>query len=249
MNGQPPPLEKAYWISQVMLVAVLGIGGILVAIFTLIDLNENVVETRIQAAAVAAQAKTAQQEFELSQRPWVSISEIAIESLGFAYQVGDGSITVSATLSNSGHSVARDSRFRVLFITDVGKTNYRTEEKDLCAQVEAPHEAEGIAIFPDETVSESSSTVMGREEIKKSRKMRTALNPENKHATPLLLVACIDYKSTVSDENFHTHYAFLVSYQARVFNIGGLGTANESQNDHDKESHKDDLILMDVTAD
>jgi hypothetical protein len=50
-NNQPPYLEKGYWISQIIL-AVLGIGGIAIALYTLSSLRDQAADEKVQANAV-----------------------------------------------------------------------------------------------------------------------------------------------------------------------------------------------------
>jgi hypothetical protein len=215
---QTRPYAYAYLASQYLILLVAA-GGIGVAISSLRSLNQSVDAANRQAVAAATQARTAQQEFELSERPWVAVDRITLleaptwETLQGPRILGRPEqrtfinlhAKIAYRLNNFGKSPAIKtfSEAQATFTEDWTAKNY---EKPLgameitCAGAEAESRkagnstkqfSEGAAIFPQVPLDQNDESSAGL--------------PENlKQIDHIWIVACVAYQDGITQRIHHT---------------------------------------------
>jgi hypothetical protein len=107
---------------------------------------------------LAVQLSESHRQFELSERPWVSASNFSItDPLKFWGHAGLGIMGVSASLNNSGHSVATNVVFRVFLVAQYGDVKQR--EREVCAPLSGKdaENASGDVLFPNQPVVKTVS--------------------------------------------------------------------------------------------
>jgi hypothetical protein len=156
--------------------------------------------------AATSQAKTAQQEFKASQRPWVSLS-VTAEIL---FIRGDNVWLqpTSITMVNYGHSVAKNVRYRPWLIAEERETS---KECETSTDVRA---GEGQILFPSEVGKGTFDAIdySGLQAELKKTSTRGSIS--------FRLIGCVLYSSTIDDLPHYTR----VSYWVRAKDvIGGPG--------------------------
>ena len=142
--------------------------------------------TRKATEAAVSQAKTAAQEFNSSQRPWL---EFHINSWSPIWISKNGAfeLKVTGVIKNVGHSIAKNVYFYPIAIPDSKRNLHECEVPKDPVQRKAYEQDAGYVIFPDETgtVTMPAFSVVSLD-------------------TPggFLVVSCVRYRSTVDDE-FH----------------------------------------------
>jgi len=126
------------------------------AFFALILLYRTEIDTRTQAQAALTAAQTAQEELELSERPWVSIEPTISEPLTFRSD-GGAEISFTERLENFGQGVAK-AVFPMQEILPMGLTNFepilaeRDRMCDAVRLVKVPKRASGYVLFPKQAL-------------------------------------------------------------------------------------------------
>jgi hypothetical protein len=98
--------DCTYLATQIV-IAVFASAGVIVAICSLDSLNRSVTSANQQAQAAAGQAQVAQQQYEASERPWVTISKTQADGL-----TDDHRMKMRFELINSGASPASHVFFK-----------------------------------------------------------------------------------------------------------------------------------------
>jgi hypothetical protein len=192
-------LEQGYWISQIVL-AVIGAVGIVVALWTLSDLNRTAYDTHRQANDADTQAKTAQQEFELSERPWLFVGAVKLGGLTYDKDV----LRFSAVfrIRNIGHSPAAKAILKVdLIPLRVKEVQTFSEpfrhQKQMCSQPESRSKStfEGgdytFTLLPGQWTEKNAFMVISPQDRKQAEWIPFGSN--NKPIITLFMVGCVDY--------------------------------------------------------
>jgi hypothetical protein len=110
----------------------------------------NVQLTKISTNAQVEQAKTANKEYEASERPWVTASYQPIATEPLQFSQSDIATLVAVTVSNVGHSVAQSVQFRNFFIPTLSETGHECDDPEK-GPVSNPRLRAGTIILPGET--------------------------------------------------------------------------------------------------
>lgn len=218
--------ERYFYLgTQAALVVITGIG-IAVALYSLSDLNQNVAETHKQAIAAATQAAIAQQEFELSERPWVSVEPAQISDLTFD---GNGAhFSVVFVIKNIGHSPAAHSRLEAQLIIPEAANFVREplqHQKELCDKLRSSKdglEFNTSTLFPDITRPIKADLSVNAIELQKG--VDDLQKEQNVKTRPflmnLLVVGCVDYQFEFQKGNHQTGFIYSLRRIDPTTNVG-----------------------------
>lgn len=162
-----------------------------VGLFGLVGLLFTLAQTRISTEAVKKQ-------FELSERPWVSVDLVAIRPLVFE---GDSiaSVWVQFAMKNLGHSPAHSAQLRFQVVEVPDRSKGYTVQNDLCVSTFSNHESVGTrhAIMPGEQV-------MQLEQLKAIVPFARKKDPQipGRSLLSVAIVGCVEYEFTFA-EGFH----------------------------------------------
>lgn len=144
--------------------------------------------------AAINQAETARQEFESSQRPWISLSA---ETSAIQWGPKNAIVVSIGTLTNLGHSVATRVSYHP-FLVQVGK-NFRGDEckSEAEAYHKDPHKSknDGIVLFPNQAAKLRWPTIT-----------EIAPGPD----FDLFLIGCVVYDSPTDDQAHFTEVQYRV---------------------------------------
>jgi hypothetical protein len=178
------------------------IGTGVVSLLGLGILYGSLVLTRKATNAAISQAKTAQSEFESSQRPWVSVSVVGVGKLF----IRDNMMYISPTVfiaRNSGHSVAENVSYHG-YIVPSDKENGSECDEAAQAIKSAGKYPIGSVIFPGDEVK---GTLNAFDFGKVDEEFRTSSTPGTMAPR---LVACIVYTSPVDKLPHYTRVVYWI---------------------------------------
>ena len=165
-----------------------------------------------------SQTKTAREQLELSERPWIKVN-FTIGSQGFAFQEGGAQLPLQAHFQNVGHSVATSAFINVkMFLADDANGIFKQPLKrqhELCdpivrQPVNDPKIGDmTLTIFPGDTDSSMVYGVgVGKEELE-SAKNAAPKAPGGKRILPII-VGCADYQYGTSERHHQTRFIYEV---------------------------------------
>jgi hypothetical protein len=156
----------------------------------------------VSTHAATSQAKTAQREFELSQRPWVSVSVVAVGKLFIRANMMYISPTVFIA-RNSGHSVAENVSYHGYIVPSDKENGGECDEAAQAIKSSGKYPI-GSVIFPgDEVKGMPDAFDFGRVD----EEFRTSSTPG---AMAPRLVACIVYTSPVDRLPHYTRAVYWI---------------------------------------
>jgi hypothetical protein len=158
------------------------------------------------------QANTSQREFELSERPWVYVTNLKVtQPLQFVGNVAApmlATMGIGADLKNHGQSIALDVRCQMALVAE--DINLKEQEKRTCEPLSTvANGGESSAIFPDESVPIGKGDMMRASEIQKSMAIWKKLNSKATELIPLMII-CVDYQFSFSKEHHFSRYSYRI---------------------------------------
>jgi hypothetical protein len=205
-----------YLATQIVIATVAAIG-IPVAICSLLSLNKSVKAANRQAQSAATQANTAQQEFVMSERPWVSINLGDFGDLRFSSD-GSPSITVRWTLKNTGHSPAGYTHIEWKIVPirfDEVFSAPSPAQKKLCLplRTHAKPDFDAFTLFPDSSTERQQSVSISAEDVRNQE--NGATNRDYNRAT-FFVLGCVDYRFEFETGHHQTGFVYELSkYELR----------------------------------
>jgi hypothetical protein len=160
------------------------------------------------------QLKAMQNQFELTDRPWIKVEPQVASPITFT---GEGSLNVSATfvLDNVGHSVATDVTVQAnVFAPKRGKeelTEPLERQKKLCEKVE-PNPLT-ITLFPGDVKQPSGSWQISRQDIEANimpSQPGEILHPPGRRILPVFLYGCVDYRFSTLPKHHQTGFIYSI---------------------------------------
>lgn len=176
------------------------------------DLHTSAEAAKDAAKAADASAKTAQQQLEMSERPWMSAEFFINQPIEFQPN-GDIGAQVHAIIKNIGHSVATDVRL-ILGADPEGKGLWFTEipkaQKEMCEvwrNVKFPSDTGSFTtLFPGEAYTENESFVVTRKQIDK---VQVQDRSSGKNViTGIALFGCVEYKFAFAPGYHQTGFSY-----------------------------------------
>jgi hypothetical protein len=190
-------------------IVLITLGGVALALFTLRALNKSVSAANRQADAAATQARTAQKEFELSERPWISADPIQFSDLTFD-KSGYGHFTIRFLFKNTGHSPAPGTHIEAQLIPIKFDRIFKEpleRQKKLCGDARTPKTASEFAaftLFPGDQTTREAGMSMSPGDIKNaeypSTKGRSFIVP--------IIVGCVDYQFEFASGHHQTGFIY-----------------------------------------
>jgi hypothetical protein len=165
------------------------------------------------ANAAEQTVKTAMQELELTDRPWV---DAAISLNGpFTFNVNGANIQLKIEMRNTGHTPAVATQTRPLTTIGIRSGDAADHVDKLCevakqAVLKFPYF--GIALFPNATFQEQMSVGIGKEDIEKHSR-----DSPGKIMLPSVII-CIAYRPT-----FDSVFVYKTAY---IYDLYKLDSAN-----------------------
>jgi hypothetical protein len=140
-------------VTQVIM-ALATVVGIVVALRTLNDLNQNIADSHTQAVAAATQAATSKRQLELSQRPWIAVDSVDYLPSPLPKRGEKKSlypVSIKATFKNYGSTVANDAKVIMRASCQIadGEDWLSETAKDICS--ESTRGMKLKAVFPNKT--------------------------------------------------------------------------------------------------
>jgi hypothetical protein len=202
--------ERRFYLGTQSALVVITAFGIAIAVCTLRSLNRSVSASIDQAHSAATQACIAQQEFELSERPWVSVVPTRFTDLVF--DKNGAHIGVTFSLENSGHSPADhvDLEAQLLPLKAENFVSYGlNRQKEICgvlrAKTDEKIEFGTFSLFPNVAIPKSLNLSVGSTEITNAEQHQ---GPKP-FLISMLVVGCVDYRFEF--ESGHHQTGFLYS--------------------------------------
>jgi hypothetical protein len=191
-------------------IVLITLGGIALALFTLRALNKSVSAANRQADAAATQAQTARQEFELSERPWVSADPIQFSDLTFDKTAGH--FTIRFLLKNTGHSPAAhahiEAQLTPIKVDQIFKEPLE-RQKQLCDAARYRNttgEFAAFTLFPGGQTTRDVVMSMAQADIANAE-----FRPPNTKERPFIvpiIVGCIDYQFEFKPGHHQTGFLY-----------------------------------------
>jgi hypothetical protein len=161
------------------------------------------------------QTGTAQQELELSKRPWVFADIMLAKDL--TYNVNGANITLRFVLHNIGNSPAAATWVNLVAFDMMfeGKSSPIDEQRKLCDPMRTykpdPH-AVGFTIFPGQIIQQDISTSISGKEINEVNAaiLRLIKKPISNFRSRLypMIVGCIDYQFEFAPGHHQTPFMY-----------------------------------------
>jgi hypothetical protein len=205
--------ERDYWRRSLrkqrnlniitFLAAVAGLSGIWVLWGTL-------KATKDQASAAKTQTQTAQQEFELSERPWVSADPIQFSDLTFDKTAGH--FTIRFLLKNTGHSPAAHTHIEAQLIPIKFDQIFKEpleRQKQLCDAARnrtTSSEFAAFTLFPSGQTMKDAGMSMAQADIANAE-----FRPPNTKERPFIvpvIVGCVDYQFEFKSGHHQTRFLY-----------------------------------------
>jgi len=171
------------------------------------------------AAQAARQTELIQAQLELEHRPWIAVDVIANSPIVFDDR--GCSLTCKFTLTNVGHSVAKNvslwTDFAILGVDN--PTEVRDRLSDIMKQPQNEKSDYGWLLFPNQKAVEHRGVIAIPERIQKALDIHIFQG----HPTWIgfHLVGCVDYPSPLNPKKRHqTSFVYNISYIER--NTGNL---------------------------
>jgi len=211
--------ERDYWRRSLrkqrnlnvitFLAAIAGLAGIWVLWGTLKTAKD-------QATAAKTQTQTAQQEFELSERPWVYFANVALVK-PLTYDPNGAQISLQFSLKNIGHSPAAATWINLTAFAEHAP-DFITEQKKLCDPIRSyppSSHAIGYTIFPGQEIVLGETVYVPRKQIEAEVAYWTNRfkNAKGKTTIPLfpVVVGCVDYRFEFAPGHHQTPFVFTIS--------------------------------------
>ncbi len=209
--------EKSYRLSKnQFIVAVITL--IVLAAYTAIaayqacQMRKATKATQDAAAAAQSAAKTASNQLELTERPWMKIDFFINQPLEFQPN-GDLGVQFHDAMSNVGHSVALNVRL-VLEAEPEGKglwfNEVPKEQEEICetwrqvSSIHIPNQTSQITLFPnDQPWIENGSFVISKAQIDKVKVTGT---DGREFITGISIFGCVDYAFSFTDKHHQTGF-------------------------------------------
>jgi len=140
-------------------------------------------------------------EFEMSQRPWVSAAATVIEPFTYRHEPNGTSISLLYTLTNVGHSPAQNVWINPLTFPEM--TDVDAASKEACKDTPPPPGAKrilGFTLFPNETIQVQWGSDISKGTIDK---LNSEYGREIKVWVPTI-VTCVGYRSPTGEGIHHT---------------------------------------------
>jgi hypothetical protein len=213
-------------------------------------MSNTLTEIQKQTPEVQRQAKAAQDQLELTNRPWIKILSAApvgnkppVTSIHFAEVNITGADPAKFGIGfeydlqgkNVGQSPALNARyFGEVYVAPRGKYgNFAIEEKRFCELANSYHksvEHGGTAIFPGDPYTGGGGGVSGAI-TKEAIIVNPDGGPKGQYVMPVL-IGCVDYQFQSSNQHHQTRFAYEIFHTPNVggspyFLIGKGVIANE----------------------
>jgi hypothetical protein len=164
---------------------------------------------KASADAAESAANIAQQQLEMSERPWLVTEYTPSAPLKFTAD-GGATFGVEGKVANIGHSVALDVHDNPLItIQEVGveMMHPTVKQKEVCDQIrdtreKLPNFADGDTLFPGQFSLENMPLNFSRDDIEKAR------IPKTDTIWGLVIIGCVDYKFSFSPKHHQTAYVY-----------------------------------------
>jgi hypothetical protein len=174
------------------------------------ELRTSAEAARDAARAADASAKIAQQQLEMSERPWVVTQYAPNAPLEF---MADGSATfaVLGKITNIGHSVAlyvHDTPLITLEENSVAMLHPTDTQSDVCDRIRDMGERfpdlahHGDTLFPGDSAYENMPLRFTKDQIAKARLGKTDT------FWGLVIIGCVDYTFSFSPKHHQTGYVY-----------------------------------------
>lgn len=151
---------KRYLCTQ-MAIVFTTLGGIFVAICTLLVLNKNVAETRRQATAAATEAKIASDQFEATERAWVGVDSVEVKDLT---RMPDGSYSFSLFVNGKNFGHAPATNIKVAWDIATSPDELAKKASTICKGRKFGVLTTDVTLFPDKTFPFILGTSEGQSE-------------------------------------------------------------------------------------
>jgi hypothetical protein len=158
--------------------------------------NRSAKASEDSAKSSADSAKAAIQQFEVSERPWVFITNSQLVS-PLVFDESGAHVTLRFYLKNSGHSPALNVQVRPeLFVWTNGNSPTAEREK-VCNPQGPPPETPGTVLFPDTVTPQDITVMVSREDMEKSAKQKEGI-------ILTVPIVCIAYRPAFKDARYST---------------------------------------------
>jgi hypothetical protein len=144
---------KSLILGSQIVMAIVTVVGVVIAVCTLKDIDKNVTDSHTQAVAAATQAQTAlidaqtaQQQLELSERPWLKVDANIHAPLDFTKN--QVCVVITWNISNVGHSPAQRVEVK-MGIGEELRQNPIQVQKEVCDTI---YPFGQTTVFPDDPV-------------------------------------------------------------------------------------------------
>lgn len=178
---------------------VVGFFGLMGLVYTL---RETIEATR----AAIQQARIAQQQLTLSERPWISVDVRAVKPLVFS--TSGAETDIQFMLRNLGHSPAKYVDFHFAALSIFGNIEEaRSEQQRICDHMRELSNSADIrdTILPGEKLMQGRAFRITKSEVDEKTyrfPMRSTIL--------LAVVGCVDYQFTFAEGHHQTGFVFLV---------------------------------------
>ncbi len=205
--------EKDWWDKNKRYVEI-G-GAILLAVYTFFTIKMYCANKQAADAATSA-AKTAANELDLSERPWIYADLAVSGQLVFddpSTQAIATTLRFLVTLRNIGHSVALDvNDWEDIIPIPFGNSFdvALNRQRQYCDAVRKQNERGGDPLFPDQdplkhlAVTGPSKIVMDRV------RSQIAGREQSMQTVMFIVVGCVDYRSTLNNLHHQTRFAYVL---------------------------------------
>jgi hypothetical protein len=213
-------LQKGIWERQICVAkwlnwitvgaAAVGFVGLVILYRTLIDTDKALTVANRQADAAATQAQSAQQEFELSERPWISADPVQFSDLTF--DKTGGHFTIRFLFKNTGHSPAAHTRIEAQLIPIKADQIFKEplqRQKQLCDAARNRNtsiEFAAFTLFPGGQTTKDAGMSMVPADIKNAE-----FRPPNTKERPFIvpiIVGCVDYQFEFARGHHQTGFIY-----------------------------------------
>lgn len=165
-----------------------------------LETNRLATSTDISAKAAESAAKTASDELEIGERPWVGV-DVKVSG-PFNYKTSGMDLTSRFTFHNSGRSPAI-GLYMAPELLPVQPDNLAAEEEQLCKRAvsyASRNPSATDAVFPGVDTSNEEQLETGSDNVADAFKNKGYANP--------VLIVCVAYRSAFSDKYYETGRTF-----------------------------------------
>ena len=180
--------------------------GAAISVITLVALFISLHFNRQATQAAISQAKTSQQEFEISQRPWLSTADYQVGPLQIMKD--SASMQMGFSMTNVGHSVAKNVSFAAILVPNDrdGGRNCQSIAKEV--RQNATTLNTGYTIFPNQPGRFIWVAYANPTQMQEAREHPLVTGDPRKMT--FRLIACLSYTSVVDQSPHYTKTVFIL---------------------------------------